>query len=324
MTNRLPEATTVHWHGLELANGMDGVAGITRRPIPPGETWVYEFTPRRPGTYMYHPHYDEMTQIALGMAGMFVVHPRGSDPDPVDHDFALLAHEWRVEPGTRRPDPNAMEGFNVFTFNGKSFPATEALCVERGDRVRIRIGNLGPADHHPIHLHGLAFRVAATDGGEIPLAARWPETTVLVPVGSTRTIEFVPEEAGTGAVHCHMTHHVMTQMGHASPSWLGAQSEVFDSRMRSLVHGYMPMGRSGMGEMSEMAMPVPANSLPMRAAPGVVAPVDMGGMLTLLEVHERGTQGGARPRSAARIGRRAGPASAEQLRRDGILVPEAR
>ena len=219
VTNRLPEATTVHWHGLELANGMDGVAGLTQRPIPPGETYVYEFPLRRPGTYMYHPHFDEMTQIALGMAGMLIVHPRSPQGPAVDHDFALLVHEWRIEPGASRPDPNAMDDFNVFTFNGKAFPATEPLRVGRGERVRIRIGNLSPADHHPIHLHGLAFRVVGTDGGEIPIAGQWPETTVLVPVGSTRTIELVPDEVGDWAVHCHMTHHVMTQMGHASPSF---------------------------------------------------------------------------------------------------------
>jgi YHS domain-containing protein len=286
VTNRLPEATTVHWHGLELANGMDGVAGLTQRPIPPGETYVYEFTLRRAGTYMYHPHFDEMTQIALGMAGMFIVHPRDPGAVRVDHDFALMTHEWRVEPGARRPNPNEMSDFNVFTFNGKAYPATEPLRVRRGERVRIRLGNLSPTDHHPIHLHGLAFRVTATDGGAIPLAAQWPETTVLVPVGSTRTIELVADEAGDWAVHCHMSHHVMTQMGHAEPSWVGADSRALDARMRGLVPGYMTMGRDGMGEMAEMQMPVPENSLPMRPAPGAFSPIDMGGMFTVLEVRD--------------------------------------
>ncbi len=324
VTNRLPEATTVHWHGLELPNGMDGVAGLTQRPIPPGETWVYEFDLRRPGTYLYHPHFDEMTQIALGMAGLFIVHPRAPEAEPVDHDFALLAHEWRIEPGASRPDPNAMDEFNVFTFNGKSFPATEPLRVGRGERVRIRIGNLGPMDHHPIHLHGLAFRVVATDGGEIPAAARWPETTVLVPVGSTRTIELVPDEVGDWAVHCHMTHHVMTQMGHASPSWLGAKSDAFDARMRGLVPGYMTMGREGMGDMSAMQMPVPANSLPMRAAPGPFSPIDMGGMFSVLEVRERGGNGRSPFESLDTSAAVAGPATATQLREDGIGPQPAR
>jgi manganese oxidase len=316
VTNRLPEATTVHWHGLELANGMDGVAGLTQPPIPPGETFVYEFTLRRPGTFMYHPHFDEMTQIALGLAGMFVVHPRRPSGPPVDRDFVLMTHEWRLDPGASRPDPNEMTDFNVFTFNGKAFPATEPLR----ERVRIRIGNLSPTHHHPIHVHGLAFRVTATDGGPIPEAAQWPETTVLVPVGTTRVIELTPEEAGDWPVHCHMTHHTMTQMGHAARSWIGADSDSLDARMRAIVPGYMTMGRSGMGEMAKMQMPVPTNSVPMRAAPGPFAPIDMGGMFTLLEVRKSGSAGERDPGYTHPHGTVAGPASPERLREDGIDV----
>jgi hypothetical protein len=196
VTNRLPEPTTVHWHGLVLPNGMDGVAGLSQRPIPPGETYVYDFTLRYPGTYMYHPHYDEMTQIALGMTGMFIVHPLRPRGARVDRDFVLMMHEWKIDPGARRPNPNAMSDFNVLTFNGKSYPLTAPLVVGKGERVRIRLGNLGPMDHHPIHLHGLSFEMTATDGGYVAPSARHPETTVLVPVGSTRVIEFVPEESG--------------------------------------------------------------------------------------------------------------------------------
>ncbi|MCC7535479.1 MAG: copper oxidase, partial [Deltaproteobacteria bacterium] len=189
VSNRLPEPTTVHWHGVPLPNGMDGVAGLTQRPIPPGETFLYEITFRRPGTFMYHPHYDEMTQMALGMMGMLVVHPR-RPRRRVDRDYVLLLSEWYVRPGTRRPDPARMD-FNVLTFNAKSFPATAPLVARTGERIRIRIGNLSAMDHHPIHLHGPSFRVTATDGGPIPEAGQWPETTVLVPTGSTRDIELV-------------------------------------------------------------------------------------------------------------------------------------
>src|SRR5690606_16517918 len=89
VTNRLPAPTTVHWHGLILPNGMDGVGGLTQPYIRPGETFRYEFTVRHPGTYMYHPHIDEMTQIGLGLMGMFVVHER-TPRHPVDRDFALM------------------------------------------------------------------------------------------------------------------------------------------------------------------------------------------------------------------------------------------
>ena len=126
--------------------------------------------------------------------------------------------------GTSRPDPNEMTDFNLLTINGKVFPGTGPLVVKKGQRVRIRIGNLSAMDHHPIHLHGYQFRVTATDGGEIPESAQQLETTVLVPVGSTRTIEFVANEPGDWAMHCHMTHHVMNQMGHGLPNVIGVDA----------------------------------------------------------------------------------------------------
>ncbi|MET0285559.1 MAG: copper oxidase, partial [Polyangiales bacterium] len=194
VTNKLPEPTSVHWHGLILPNGMDGVSGLNQAPIPIGETFAYEFTVKHPGTYMYHPHYDEMTQIALGMGGMFIVHPKRPRGPRVDRDFALLSLEWRIDAGAKRPDPNEMSDFNVLTFNSKAFPATQPLLVGKGERVRLRFGNLGPMDHHPIHLHGTNFVMTATDGGYVPKSAQYPETTVLVPVGATRVVEFVADE----------------------------------------------------------------------------------------------------------------------------------
>jgi FtsP/CotA-like multicopper oxidase with cupredoxin domain len=288
VTNKLPESTSVHWHGILLPNGMDGVGGLTQRPIAPGQTYRYEFTFTKPGTFLYHPHYDEMTQIALGMAGMIVVHPRTPRGPKVDRDFALLSHEWKVVPGMRRPDPSAMTDFNVFTFNGKSFPATDPLVVGRGERVRLRLGNLSPMDHHPIHIHGHAFKVTATDGGDIAEPSQWPETTVLVPVGSTRTVEFVADAPGDWPLHCHMTHHVMTQMGHNAAVTVGADADRIDKAVQPAVSGYMTMGQDGMAQMAEMGMDAPANSIPMRGSPGPFGVIDMGGMFTLVKVRERG------------------------------------
>ncbi|MFN7146045.1 MAG: multicopper oxidase family protein [Myxococcota bacterium] len=315
VTNRLPEPTTVHWHGLVLPNGMDGVSGLNQPPIPRGETWVYEFTVRHPGTYMYHPHYDEMTQMALGMAGMFVVHPKVARTR-VDRDFALMTHEWKVYAGARRPDPNAMSDFNVLTFNSRAFPGTQPLLVGTGERVRIRFGNLSAMDHHPVHLHGLAFRVTATDGGYVPESAQAPETTVLVPVGSTRVVEFVPEEPGDWAMHCHMTHHVMTQMGHTE-AIVGADMGRVDHRMSRVLPEYMTMGTDGMGSMAEMEMEFPENSLPMRATRGPFGGIDMGGMFTILKVRNDPT---VDPEGWYRhpAGTVAGKADAARMKRDGI------
>jgi manganese oxidase len=321
VTNRLPEPTTVHWHGVILPNGMDGVAGLNQRAIPPGETFLYEFTFRQPGTFMYHPHFDEMTQMALGMMGMIVVHPRRPRGPRVDRDFVLMTHEWFIRPGTRRPDPNKMSDFNLLTFNSKAFPATEPLVMGRGERIRIRFGNLSAMDHHPIHFHGLAFEMTGTDGGETPPSARLPETTVLVPVGSTRVVEFVPTEPGDWAMHCHMTHHVMNQMGHDTPPLIGADASKIDGRVRRLVPEYMTMGDKGMGEMGEMGemdMPVPPNSIPMKGGKGPFGSIDMGGMFTILKVRDRPNADSARGWWKHPTGTVADRADPARMKRDGI------
>jgi FtsP/CotA-like multicopper oxidase with cupredoxin domain len=321
VTNRLPEPTTVHWHGIILPNGMDGVSGLNQAPIPTGETFVYEFTVKRPGTFMYHPHHDEMTQIALGMAGMLIVHPKRPRGPRVDRDFVLMTHEWKLDVGASRVDPNEMNDFNLLTFNSKAFPGTQPLLVGVGERVRIRFGNLNPMDHHPIHLHGVWFEITETDGGYVPVSARRPETTVLMPVGSVRVIEFVPEEPGDWAMHCHMTHHVMTQMGHGLPPMVGVDTKVLDRRMARVDPRYMSMGTTGMGGMHDMNMPVPPNSLPMRGGPGPFGTIDMGGMFTIIKVREQPNESDLDGWYAHPPGTVASLATAAAMQADGIQVP---
>ena len=287
VTNKLAAPTTVHWHGIFLPNGMDGVGGLNQRVIAPGETFRYEWAFKQHGTFMYHSHHDEMTQMALGMMGMIVVHPRRPPAGyRVDRDFVIMLSEWRIDPGAKRPDPNEMTDFNVLTMNAKAFPGTAPLVCRKGERVRIRFGNLSAMDHHPIHLHGYYFKVVATDGGALPVSAQWPETTVLVPVGSTRDVEFVADEPGDWAMHCHMTHHVMNQMGHGLPNMIGVDTSKVGSNGGQLVPGYMPMGQHGMGEMAEMGMPVPKNSIPMVGARGPFDYITMGGMFTIVKVRD--------------------------------------
>ena len=287
VTNRLPEHTTIHWHGIFVPNGMDGVGGLNQPHIKPDETYVYEFDLRQHGTFMYHPHADEMVQMAVGMMGFFIVHPRTAENPPIDRDFAIMLHEWAVHPGTYRPDPAVMLDFNMFTFNSRVFPGTDPLVVRLGDRVRIRLGNLS-MDEHPIHIHGHHFRVAATDGGKIPTTARWPETTVLVPVGATRDIEFVADNPGDWAFHCHKSHHTMNAMGHELPNLLGVSQEGLEEKIRALLPGYMAMGESGMAEHAEHAehMPGPKNTLPMMMGKGPFGNIEMGGMFTIIKVRD--------------------------------------
>jgi FtsP/CotA-like multicopper oxidase with cupredoxin domain len=318
VTNRLPAPTTVHWHGLLLPNGMDGVGGLTQRAIAPGETFKYEFTLRQSGTAMYHSHHDEMTQIALGMTGLFVIHPRRPVGPRVDRDFAILLHEWRIDPGTRRPNPSEMVEFNVLTMNAKVFPATAPLVVKAGERVRVRLGNGSPMSHHPIHLHGYQFRVTETDGGRIPESGQHGDTTVLVPVGSTRTFEFVADAPGDWALHCHMTHHVMNQMGHGLPNLIGVRPGGLDGEVRKLLPGYMTMGQAGMADMGEMSMPLPPNALPMSGGRGKHDVITMGGMFTVLKVREHLSSYEDPGWYENPPGTLAVQATEEELRRDGI------
>jgi manganese oxidase len=315
VTNKLPEPTTVHWHGVLVPNGMDGVSGLTQDIIQPGKTFKYEFTFTKPGTFMYHPHFDEMTQIALGMVGMIVVHPKQPLARRV-RDYSLMLHEWKVPIGAARPDPMAMNDFNILTFNSKAFPATSPLVAEVGDLVRIRLGNLGPMDHHPIHLHGYSFEVVETDGGPVPVQRRWPETTTLVPVGAVRVIEFVADAPGDWAFHCHMTHHVMNQMGHDAPNLIGANVKGVDDKLGRLVPGYMTMGETGMGDM--MKMQQPRNSISMLGGKGPFDQIDMGGMFTIVKVRNKLTEETANAWYEHAKGTIADEATADELKRDGI------
>ena len=284
VTNKLPEGTSIHWHGFILPNGMDGVTGLTQPKIAPGETFAYEFTLKQTGTLMYHPHFDEMTQIALGMHGFFVVHPRQA-ARRIDRDFAIFLNEWFIKPGTATPDPTVMLDFNVFTFNSRVFPATAPLLVRTGDRVRIRVANLTMSSH-PMHLHGHRFFVTGTEGGPIPETAWIPESTINVPVGTTRDVEFVADNPGDWPFHCHKSHHTMNQMSHGLPNLINVDISKTQEALDALTPGTMIMGTTGMGELTEMAMPIPRNSIAMRAAEGPYGPIDMGGMFTVVKIRD--------------------------------------
>jgi FtsP/CotA-like multicopper oxidase with cupredoxin domain len=285
VTNRLPEHTTIHWHGIVLPNGMDGIGGLTQPHIPPGKTFVYEFELKESGSFMYHPHSDEMVQMAMGMMGMFVVHPRDPKLYRVDRDFVFVMSAYDIDPGTYLPKVSEMTNFNMWTWNSRVFPGIDPLPARLGDRVRVRMANL-TMTNHPIHLHGHHFSVAGTDGGWVPASAQWPESTIDVPVGAIRACEFIADNPGDWPFHCHKTHHAMNAMGHDVRNFIGtAQKSDLIGAVRKLAPGYMPMGSSGMA-MGEMAMPAPANTLPMMTGSGQFGPIEMGGMFTVIKIRE--------------------------------------
>lgn len=288
ITNRLGEWTSVHWHGIDLPNGYDGVGGLNQPHIQPGETFVYEFTLKQHGSHMYHPHADEMTQIAFGMMGLFIVHPKAGDAIAIDRDYAFLLHNWALHPGTYRPDPAVMQEFDLWTFNSKTFPAIENLVMRTGERARIRIGNLSMWNH-PIHLHSNPFWVTGSDGGRWPQSQWRREVTEIVGVGQMRDLEFVATEPGDWALHCHMSHHTMGPMGHAIPNPTGVDQTGVEAEIRKLLPGYAAMGKHGMAEHGEhvaMGLPGPANTLPMMTGDGPFGSIEMGGMFTLMKVRD--------------------------------------
>ncbi len=322
VTNRLPAATSIHWHGILLPSGMDGVGGLSQRAIKPGETFKYEFTLKQHGTFMYHSHHDEMTQMQLGMIGLFIIHPKEPRKELPDRDYAIMLSEWKIEVGARRPDPNEMTDFNIFTMNARAFPGTAPLLAKEGERVRIRLGNLSTMSHHAIHIHGHHFKVVETDGGEVPETAQWPETTVIVPTGSTRTIEFTATQ-GDWVFHCHMLHHVMNQMGHRFGNVIGVDTTGLNQKIKKLIPGYMAMGTDGMADMGDMGMPVPKNSLPMIGGKGPYDYITMGGMFTVIKVRAELPGDGSDPGwYKAPPGTVADVAADSDLKRDGVEIPK--
>lgn len=311
VTNKLPEHTTIHWHGILLPSGMDGVGGLNQPHIKPGETFAYEFTLKQHGTHMYHPHADEMVQLGVGMMGMFIVHPKDGEQVPIDRDYCFMLHNWALHPGTYRPDPSIMVDFDLWTMNSKVFPAIDPIVARTGERVRIRIANLSMWNH-PMHLHGHQYWVTGSDGGRWPQSAWRPEVTEIVAVGQTRDIEFIAIP-GDWAFHCHMSHHTMNAMGHGIANPLGVNQSGIADKVKSLLPGYVPMGESGMAEHSEhLAMAEkaakgemgdmkddkhavmhhgagfdgPRNTLPMMTGEGPFGPIEMGGMFTVVKIRD--------------------------------------
>lgn len=296
VTNKLNEPTSVHWHGIILPNGMDGVAGLNQKAILPGQTFKYEFTLKQNGTFMYHPHSDEMTQIAMGMMGFFIIHPKEGDSPPIDRDFAIFLHEWRIPMGARTPVPFEMLDFNVFTFNSVLYPKSESLVVKKDERVRIRFANL-MMNSHPIHLHGHEFVVTRMGGKRLPPLAQYSEVTVNVAPGETRDIELIADNPGDWALHCHKSHHTMNQMQHDLPNLIGINKSGLEERIKQFFPDFMGlMNINGMGEMfemygtkkmmgMEMPMKFPPNISPI-GSPGPFGVIEMEGMFTIFKVRE--------------------------------------
>jgi FtsP/CotA-like multicopper oxidase with cupredoxin domain len=238
--NRLPEPTSIHWHSLEVPVSQDGVPGLVQDFIPPGVAFVYEFQLHQHGTFFYHAHV--AMQEAMGMVGLFIIHPREAYEPVCDQDFALITQEFQILPNTTIPNSQGMD-FNFLTFNGRCAPLTTPLVVKLGHRVRLRLVNFSTADHHPIHLHGHTWWVTGTEGGRIPESAWVPGNNVLIGVAQARDVEFVANNPGDWIMHCHMFHHTMNHM----VSMAGPMTRVAPNDPRGRVPGFPQNMEAGMG-----------------------------------------------------------------------------
>ncbi len=210
LTNNLSEPTTIHWHGVDVPIEMDGVPGISQAPVEPGASFTYEFTvPNTPGTFWYHTHVNADKQMALGLYGAFIIQPRNRMAPAWDSEHTLMLGEWTVKNGGNLP-AMPMEGMfpNYFTINGKAWDSTERFTARVGERVLFRLIGSGSFSH-PIHMHGVPFRIIAVDGHPLPPEQQMVRDTITVNPGERYDIVWTPTRPGTWLLHCHINHHTM-------------------------------------------------------------------------------------------------------------------
>jgi len=222
LVNRLPVATTVHWHGMDVEPAMDGPAGLNQEVVEPGQDFVYEFTATNPGSRWYHAHADPAMQVALGLYGPLIVETR-EDGRKYDRDYTYMLSEWDMELtpdvamgkapiGPRDQLLRGGElGTDLFLMNGRAHDSIPPITLAEGERVRVRLMNAGNLPH-AIHIHGHSFAIVATDGNPVPKAAQLVKDTVLIGPGERYDLELDGDNPGVWMFHCHMEAHAANGM----------------------------------------------------------------------------------------------------------------
>lgn len=230
VTNELPEPTTVHFHGMHEPNESDGVPGISQpKPIMPGETYTYEFTPGHAGVFAYHSHTDDAKQELKGLAGFFVILPQKQpESDRVDRHFLFALQEFYFTENGQPVDPMPPGGeFNTFTINGKTLDAASPLPVRVGERIRISLYNASQ-DDHSMHEHGADMTLVSRNGHEVPRQAREVFTTVDLGPGNFMDLDLAFDKPGRWIFHCHFPHHTSNQMKGGPEGGPVGMSRVFE------------------------------------------------------------------------------------------------
>ncbi|MBI5568258.1 MAG: multicopper oxidase domain-containing protein [Chloroflexi bacterium] len=194
-TNEMTESTSIHFHGVLIANKFDGVPYLTQPPIAPGTSFTYEFVARNPGSHMYHSHHNAAEQVTKGLIGSFIIEPKDKSKDPAfDKEYVMVLNDTGVG----------------LTINGKSFPYTQPLTAQKGQKLRIRYMNEGLLIH-PMHLLGMYQLVFAKDGMTLP-APYYADTLNIAP-GERYDVLVECEEPGLWAFHCHVLTHAESSHG---------------------------------------------------------------------------------------------------------------
>lgn len=205
--NRLPEPTSVHWHGISLVNAMDGTPGLTQDPVAPGAGFDYEFVVPEPGTHWYHSHSGH--QLDRGLYGAVIVEPRREEL-AYDREYVLLLDDWRDglprEPGDHSGHrmPTDDDPLGRVSFGGRAYPLVlinarppadpTVLEVRRGDRVRLRVINAAADTGFRFAVGGHRLTVTHTDG--MPVA---PVTVDAVRLGMGERVDVLLDAASPGA-----------------------------------------------------------------------------------------------------------------------------
>src|SRR5215217_9109795 len=242
LVNRLPVATTIHWHGLNVPPAMDGPAGLNQAPVEPGDSFVYDFVATPAGTRWYHAHTDVATQVMLGLYGAFVVEPKHGGTH-YDRDYTYVLSEWDDEltpdvasgKAPRGPRDRTLRGgalgTDEFLMDGKIHEGIPPIVVTEGDEVLLRLINAGTLAH-PFHTHGHSFRIVATDGNPVPRAAQLTKDTVLIAPGERYDLAFEADNPGVWMVHCHIENHaangMMTVIQYEGATPTGPLAEFWD------------------------------------------------------------------------------------------------
>jgi len=210
-TNKHTSNHTLHFHGLNVPNEMDGVAygHLHHLEVEPGETHIYEFVADPAGTHMYHCHVNSPQHIDMGMVGVLIVEPKDKRAEPkVDKETVVLLDEWYVNDNgdhEAMAHPAMIHQANYFTVNGKAFPAVEPITLVQGEKVRVRMINVG-YQAHSMHLHGQSFVVTHRDGR--PVKVPQEQDTLLIGPGERYDLVFTATNPGLWLFHCHVVPHV--------------------------------------------------------------------------------------------------------------------